>query len=196
MMRFDRFSQQAQDTAARAYEVCQRYGHSQMDSEHILMALLEQPDGVVPRVLGKLSVGVEPAKQRLDEALRSIRNAKIFGGGPGQVFITPRVKQIIDLSNEEANWLNDEYISTTHIFLAILSEHGTAAAKIFEETGVTKERAYDFVKQESPEAAGSTQAIGKATALSLEALLAIVEQLPLEDARKLYQQLGERLNKE
>jgi ATP-dependent Clp protease ATP-binding subunit ClpC len=196
MMRFDRFSQQAQDVAARAYEVCQRYGHNQVDTEHILLALLEQPNGAVLRVLGKLAVDVERTKRRLDEALRSIRKASIPGEGHGQVFITPRVKQIIDLANEEATRLGSEHILSSHIFLAALAERGTAVAKIFEDAGVTKERAYDLVKQEPPEAAGSTQGVGKATALSLEALITIVELLPLEDARKLYQRLGERLNKE
>ncbi len=196
MMRFDRFSQQAQDIAARAYEVCQRYGHNQVDTGHILLALLEQLNGAVPRILGKLAVDVELIKRRLDEVMRSSRNAKIYGGGQGQVFITPRVKQIIDLANDEATRLGREHISSSHIFLAALSERGTAVARIFEETEVTKDRVYDLVKQEPPEQPGQAQAVGRATALSLEALFAIVDQLPLEDARRLYRRLGERLNKE
>ena len=51
MMRFDRFTERAQDAAARAYEILQRYGHNQVDTEHILLALLEQPDGVMPQIL-------------------------------------------------------------------------------------------------------------------------------------------------
>jgi ATP-dependent Clp protease ATP-binding subunit ClpC len=196
MMRFDRFSQQAQDTAARAYEICQRYSHNQVDSEHILMALLEQPDGFVTRVFDKLAVDVEPAKRQLDEALRSIRNAKIYGGGAGQVFITPRVKRIIDLANEEANELKSDVISTQHVFLAALSERGTAVAGIFEETGITKERVYELVKQGPPEQPGQAQAVRANAMPSVETLLVIIDQLPLEDARRLYQRLGERLNKE
>ena len=55
--------------------------------------------------------------------MRTSPKASIFGGGAGQIFITPRVKRIIDLANEEASRLKDEYISTEHIFLAILSEN-------------------------------------------------------------------------
>ncbi len=146
MMRFDRFTERAQDAAARAYEILQRYSHNQVDTEHILLALLEQPDGVIPQILEKLSVDIELIKRRIDDVLRASPKVAIYGGGAGQVFITPRVKRIIDLANEEANRLKDEYISTEHIFLAILSERNTAVARILSEAGVTKERVNDAVK--------------------------------------------------
>ncbi len=146
MMRFERFTERAQDAAARAYEILQRYGHNQVDTEHILLALLEQADGVIPQLLERLSVDVDAMRQRLDEILLASPKAAIYGGGTGQVFITPRVKRIIDTANEEANRLKDEYISTEHIFLAILSERNTAVAKILADVGVTKERVYDAIK--------------------------------------------------
>ena len=146
MMRFDRFTERAQDAAARAYEILQRYSHNQVDTEHILLALLEQPDGVIPQILEKLSVDIELIKRRLDDVLRASPKVAIYGGGAGQVFITPRVKRIIDLANEEANRLKDEYISTEHIFLAILSERNTAVARILAEAGITKERVNEAVK--------------------------------------------------
>ena len=146
MMRFERFTERAQDAAARAYEILQRYGHNQVDTEHILLALLEQTDGVIPLLLEKLSVDVAAMRSRLDEILRASPKAAIYGHGTNQVFITPRVKRIIDLANEEANRLRDEYISTEHIFLAILSEKNTAVAKILADNGVTRDRAYDTIK--------------------------------------------------
>jgi ATP-dependent Clp protease ATP-binding subunit ClpC len=146
MMRFERFTERAQDAAARAAEILQRYGHNQVDTEHILLALLEQADGVIPQILEKLSIDVEAMRSRLDEILRASQKAAIYGGGAGQVFITPRVKRIIDLANEEANRLRDEYISTEHIFLAILSERNTAVAKILADNGITRDRVYDAVK--------------------------------------------------
>ena len=68
-------------------------------------------------------------------------------GGTDQVFITPRVKRIMDLANEEANRLKDEYISTEHIFLAILTERNTAVARILADTGITRDRVYDAIKE-------------------------------------------------
>ena len=146
MMRFERFTERAQDAAARAYEILQRYGHNQVDTEHILLALLEQTDGVIPQLLERLNVDVNAMRSRLDEVLRASPKAAIYGHGTNQVFITPRVKRIIDLANEEANRLRDEYISTEHIFLAILSERNTAVAKILADNGITRDRVYDAIK--------------------------------------------------
>ncbi|HLF28482.1 MAG TPA: AAA family ATPase [Anaerolineae bacterium] len=146
-MRFDRFTERAQDAANRSIEILQRYGHNQVDTEHILLALLEQPDGVVPQILEKLGVDVDVMRGRLDEVLRHSPKAAIYGGGAGQVFITPRVKRILELAQEEANRFKDEYISTEHIFLAILNERNTAAARILAEAGITKDRINDAVKE-------------------------------------------------
>jgi len=146
MMRFDRFTERAQEAAQRAAEIIQRYGHNQIDTEHILLALIEQPGGVIPQILEKLSVSAEALTERLDATLRASPKANIFGGGAGQIFITPRVKRIIDLANEEANRLKDEYISTEHIFLAILTERNTPAARILESAGLTRDRVYDAIQ--------------------------------------------------
>lgn len=146
MMRFERFTERAQDAAARAYEILQRYGHNQVDTEHILLALLEQTDGVIPQILERLSVDVDAMRSRLDEILRASPKAAIYGHGTSQVFFTPRVKRIIDLANEEANRLRDEYISTEHIFVAILSERNTAVAKIMADNNITRERVNDAIK--------------------------------------------------
>lgn len=147
MMRFDRFTERAQDAAARAYEILQRYGHNQVDTEHILLALLEQPEGVIPSLLEKVNVEVEPLRRKLDEVLKATPRSAVYGGGAGQVFITPRVKRIIDLANEEANRLKDEYISTEHIFLAILTERRTPVSRILNDAGVTKERIQEVIQE-------------------------------------------------
>ncbi len=147
MMRFDRFTERAQEAAQRAAEIIQRYGHNQIDTEHILLALIEQPQGVVSQILAHLKVDPNAISERLDYILRTSPKASIFGGGAGQIFITPRVKRIIDLANEEASRLHDEYISTEHIFLAILSERNTPAARLLEGAGLTRERVYDAVQQ-------------------------------------------------
>jgi len=147
MMRFDRFTERAQEAAQRAAEIIQRYGHNQIDTEHILLALIEQPQGVITQILDILKVDANALTERLDYILKTSPKANIFGGGAGQIFITPRVKRIIDLANEEANRLKDEYISTEHIFLAILSERSTPAARLLEGAGVTRERVYDAVQQ-------------------------------------------------
>ena len=147
MMRFDRFTERAQEAAQRAAEIIQRYGHNQIDTEHILLALIEQPGGVIPQILQNLNIDSTVLVERLDNTLKMSPKANIFGGGAGQIFITPRVKRIIDLANEEANRLKDEYISTEHIFLAILSERNTPAARILESAGLTRDRVFEAIQQ-------------------------------------------------
>lgn len=145
MIRFERFTERAQDAAARAYEILQRYSHNQVDTEHILLALLEQPDGAVPQLLEKLSVDVALMRSRLDEVLRASPKVAIYGQGTGNIFMTPRVKNIIDQASDEAKRRRDEYISTEHILLAILNERNTPASNIITEHGITRDRLSDAI---------------------------------------------------
>jgi ATP-dependent Clp protease ATP-binding subunit ClpC len=147
MMRFDRFTERAQDAAMRAYEVLQRYGHTQVDTEHLLMALIEQPEGVIPEILQQSGVDPEDIKERIDEELKRSPRTQIYGGGVGQVYITPRLKRVIDQSNEEASKLKDDYISTEHLFLAIASERNTPASRILAEAGVTRQRILEAIEE-------------------------------------------------
>jgi ATP-dependent Clp protease ATP-binding subunit ClpC len=147
MMRLERFTERAQDAAQRAVEIMARYGHTQVDTEHILVALLEQPGGVITQILERLGVDVEQVQERLDDVLKASPKAGVYGGGGvGQVFITPRVKRVLDRANDEANRLKDDFISTEHLFLSIASERNTPVARILREIGVTKERIYDAIK--------------------------------------------------
>jgi len=141
MMRFDRFTERAQEAAQRAAEIIQRYGHNQIDTEHILLALIEQPEGAISQILQNLNIQGVDLSDRLDYVLKNTQKASIFGNrGAGQVFITPRVKRIVDVANQEANRLKDEFISTEHLFLAILDEKNTPAARLLETEGLTKDR--------------------------------------------------------
>lgn len=146
-MRFDRFTERAQEAATRAAEIIQRYGHNQIDAEHILLAMIEQPQGVVSQLLDILKIDPSVVADRLDLILRTTPKASIFGGGSGQIFITPRVKMIVDHANQEANRLSDEYISTEHLFLAILGEKNTQLARLMEELGITRQRVLDAISE-------------------------------------------------
>ncbi|MBK7216419.1 MAG: AAA family ATPase [Candidatus Promineofilum sp.] len=138
-MRFDRFTERAQDAAARAYEIVQRYGHSQVDTEHVFLALLEQQDGAVPQILAALNTDTALLQERLDRELRASPRVSVYGGGVGQVYYTPRIRTVLELSQGEATRLKDEFISTEHIFLAILSERNTPSARIVQELGITRD---------------------------------------------------------
>ncbi len=148
MMRFDRFTERAQEAARRAVELMTHYGHSQVDVEHLLLALVNQPEGMVPEIL--TDMGVEPSllAEQLDGILRATSRPGIYGaGGRQQVFSTPRVNRAIELAGTEANRLKDEYISTEHLFLAILQEHSTPVARLLQEFNLTRERALESVQR-------------------------------------------------
>jgi len=148
MMRFDRFTERAQEAAQRAAEIIQRYGHNQIDTEHMLLALIEQPEGAISQILQNLNIQGIDLIDRLDYVLKNTQKASIFGSrGAGQVFITPRVKRIVDVANQEANRLKDEFISTEHLFLAVLDEKNTPASRLLETEGLTKERVYGAIDQ-------------------------------------------------
>src|SRR5262245_51120243 len=151
MMRFDRFTEKAQEAAMRAYEILQHYKHTQVDTEHLFLALVQQDGGAVPQILEKLEVDSNLVAQKLANVLENapkVVSNSAYGNAPtAQVFITPRLKRVMDLAHEEATKLKDEYISTEHIFLAIASERNTPSANILREAGVTKERVYDAIEK-------------------------------------------------
>jgi len=141
-MRFDRFTERAQDAAMRAYEIMQRYGHSQVDVEHLFLALLEQPKGLVAELIERMGAPVDIMKERLTDNLQRTPRAggpAMFPQAVAQVFITPRLKRVIDQATEEARTLKDEYISTEHLLVGILSERGGFSAGLLREAHVTRE---------------------------------------------------------
>ncbi len=146
MMRFDRFTERAQDAFARAHEILQRYRHSQLDAEHLLLALVEQSGGAVQAILERLRIEPDAIRNRTDEYLQSTPKTYYpYGGGQAQVYVTPRVKRIVDNANEEASRLKDDYVSTEHLLLALTNERDGMAGRILAEFGVTKDRVQNIL---------------------------------------------------
>ncbi len=150
MMPFDRFTQRAQEAATRSLEILQKYKHSQIDTEHIFLALLEQPEGTVSQILELIGAPVDVPVRKLEAILAAApkSSATPYAGMPTvQVFITPRLNRVMSVANEEANKLQDKYISTEHILLAIAHERNTPSATILRDAGVTKERIYGAIEE-------------------------------------------------
>ena len=150
MMRFDRFTEKAQEAAMRSYEILQQYKHTQVDTEHVFLALLGQDGGAVPQIMKQLDAPVAEMVQKLTATLENMPRASLnpyANSNTAQVFITPRLKRIMDIAYEEAMKLKDEYISTEHMLLAIASERNTPSATILREASITKERIAEAVQQ-------------------------------------------------
>jgi len=149
MIQLEEFTEKAQEAAMRTYEILQRFGHSQVDTEHMLLALLEQPEGVVPMLLEIMGVDAYEMRNQLERILRSMPQGPVFYAPRAltQVYMTPRLKRVIDLAREEARRMRDKYISTEHLFLAIASENGTPAARLLARYRITKPDIYDAIKE-------------------------------------------------
>ena len=105
-----------------------RFGHTEVDAEHLLLALLDQAEGIAPRLLGQ--AGADPDRLRAAVEAELGRRPKVTGPGasPGQVNITQRLGRLLDAAEQEANRLKDEYVSVEHLLLAMLAEGQADAA--------------------------------------------------------------------
>ena len=133
--RFEKFSERARRTLTRAQEEAQHFGHNYIDTEHILLGLIAEEDGVASKVLANL--GVVPNKVRAAVEF-------VVGRGErpsiGEVGLTPRAKRVIELAVDEARRLNHSYIGTEHLLLGLLRESEGTAASVLESFGITLER--------------------------------------------------------
>ncbi|NMX21121.1 ATP-dependent chaperone ClpB [ANME-1 cluster archaeon GoMg4] len=144
-MRLDKLTVKAQEALQEAKNIADKYNQQQIDVEHLLLALIEQPEGVVIPILQKIGVDIDQLKARLDEHLRS--QPQVYGGGGGggidQLYISPRLNKTLEAAWNEAQAMKDEYMSTEHILLAIADEADPASPQILKGMGVTKDRIYE-----------------------------------------------------
>jgi ATP-dependent Clp protease ATP-binding subunit ClpB len=139
-MDMNRLTQKSQEAVQQAQAIALRYGHTEVDGEHLLLALLDQPEGLVPRLLRQFDVDVDALRGAVDGDLQ--RRPKVTGPGaaPGQVFVTQRLGRLLDAAERDAKRLKDEYVSVEHLLIA-LADEGTssAAGRRLKEFGVTRE---------------------------------------------------------
>ncbi|MCK4929069.1 MAG: AAA family ATPase, partial [Methanosarcinales archaeon] len=134
-MRFDRFTIKAQDVFADAQDITQDNNQQQLDVEHLLLALINQKEGLTLQILQRLGANVHGIISRLDEEIGKVPKV----GGAGQLYMSPRVNTIVDAAFEEMKQLKDEYLSTEHLLLAIADEKGGISSQILKENGASKD---------------------------------------------------------
>ena len=133
----EQFTEQAQEVLARAQEIMRRYQQSQWDIEHILMALLEQNQGVPADILRELDVSLEAMHDRLHQLLDQ---APKVAAESTQIYVTPRAARLLDRAKDEADRLNDEFIGTEHLLVALTQEDQGDVAKMLKEFSVDLEK--------------------------------------------------------
>ena len=135
-MRLDKLTVKSQEALQEAQSLAEKREHQQIEPEHLLLSLLEQTGGIVSPVLKRL--GADPAliKERIEAEFRKM--PKVYGSGT-EVFISPRLKGVLDAAQKEADRLKDEFISTEHLLLAIADGKGTAS-EILKTNGADRDR--------------------------------------------------------
>jgi ATP-dependent Clp protease ATP-binding subunit ClpC len=135
----ERFTEQAQSAIQASQQMAMQFKHSQWDVEHILLALLIQPQGLVGEILKELNVNLEATRNQVEEALHKTPKVAYH---TGQIYATPRVAAVMQKADEEATRLKDDFISTEHLLIAISSDDKGDAARILHDAGITQEKVY------------------------------------------------------
>jgi hypothetical protein len=141
---FERFTDKARRVVVLAQEESRRLGHSHIGTEHILLGLLREEDGLAARALDSLGLGLEPARDRLEAEA---------GRGPGQsghIPFTPEAKRTLELSLREALQLGQNYIDTEHILLGLIRDAASPGARILADLGVTPDAVRQRVIELAP----------------------------------------------
>ena len=129
--RFEKFSERARRVLSLAQEEAQRFNHNYISTEHILLGLVRESDGVAARVLSNLGVELNKVRSAVDFIIgRGEKSAS------GEIGLTPRAKKVIELAVDEARRLNHHYIGTEHLLIALMREGEGVAAGVLESLGV------------------------------------------------------------
>ena len=144
VLRSDNFTEQAQEVLRESQEIVRRYRHQQWDAEHILMALLEQQDGIALEVLSELGAPTDAIRASLHSVMdgvpRSVQQAT-------QIFMTPRAEAALSRAKAEADRLGDEFISAEHLLVSLAQEQQGPLAHILKQYGVDTERVYKALQK-------------------------------------------------
>ena len=144
VLRPDNFTELAQEVLRESQEMVRRYRHSQWDAEHILMALLDQNQGVPSDLLDELETPRNAIRARLHAILDS---APKLASESNQIFMTPRAEGTLSRAKAESDRLGDEFISSEHILIALTQEEQGPAARVLKEYGVETEKVYQALQK-------------------------------------------------
>jgi ATP-dependent Clp protease ATP-binding subunit ClpB len=141
-MRLDRFTLRAQEGIQAAIELAERNQHQQVEPEHLLAAMLDQPEGIVKPILGKLAVNVPVVLNDVQAAIGRFPQVK-----GGQQYFSPRLTQVFNTAQKQAEEMKDEFISTEHLLIAIAGDNDGEAGKILRQHGIKRDDLLKVVEQ-------------------------------------------------
>ena len=140
-MEINKFTQKSQEALQNAQNYAVRLGHVEIDVEHLLMALLDQADGLVPRLFARMDVPLASFTAEVQKQLEGRPKVSGPGAEAGKVYVTQRFNKILVKAKDEAARLKDEYVSVEHLLFAMVDEGtSTPAGRILSQFNITKER--------------------------------------------------------
>jgi len=138
-MDLNRFTEKSQEALRGAQTLATRRNHQGVDIEHLLAALLEEPEGLAAALLAGAGIAPNAIRERAEQELNRLPQISGPGAGAQQSYLTQRLARLLTRAEDEAKGLKDEYVSVEHLLLAMLEDSG-AAGKIFRSLGVNRER--------------------------------------------------------
>ena len=132
----NRFTEKSQEALFAAQQMAEQLNNSQVEPEHLLAALLQQGDGVVPQVLARVGANPQAMLAQVEDELNRLPKVT---GATAQVGISPRLRQVLVRAHDEIQQFRDEYVSTEHLLLALLDYAGGAVERILRQAGVTRD---------------------------------------------------------
>ncbi|GAB3360405.1 ATP-dependent chaperone ClpB [Amycolatopsis echigonensis] len=144
----NRLTQKSQEALHDAQTAALRYGQPEVDGEHLLLALLDQPDGLASRLLEE--AGAAPARLRGELEAELARRPKVSGPGvtPGETRVTARLARVLDAADREAGRLKDDYVSVEHLVAALLEEGSSSAAgRLLRGAGLTRDKFLEVLRK-------------------------------------------------
>ena len=140
-MDLNKFTQKSQEAVAEAQQTAIRFGHQQVDVDHLFRALVGQENGLVPRLLERAGYDVKAIAQALDTELGKMPRVSGPGAQPGQIYVTQRMNEVMLAAFDLAKKMQDEYVSVEHVLLAILDKPGTGpTASVLRQFALTKDK--------------------------------------------------------
>lgn len=135
-MRWDKFTLKSQEALMNAQRKAEELGHQEVKPEHLFWSFLQQDENVVVSILQKLGANIKSINEEIEAALKKLPRVM----GAGEIYISPALRQILNQADQEAANLKDEYISTEHLFLAMLKDESSQVARILKNHGVDEEK--------------------------------------------------------
>ncbi len=135
-MDIQKFTEKAQEAVIAAQKRAQELSQAQIETLHLLLALVEQSDGVVPQILLKLGVDIDKVKDGIKKELDKLPKVE----GMTEVYLSQSLKKVLNAAEKEAAKFKDDYVSTEHMLIAILDQPNEAAAGVLKEAGITRDR--------------------------------------------------------